>query len=58
MRLVLFGVLLISLSALGQPAQKPDAKAFVGAVTDRVAPLAKAMALNYWEATATGKQEL
>lgn len=58
MRLIFFGVLLISLSVAGQSGPKPDAKAFVSSITDRIAPLAKAMALNYWEATASGKQEL
>ena len=58
MRYLLFGILLIALVVSGDQGRKPDAQAFVDAVTAQVAPLSKAMALNYWEATATGKQEL
>jgi peptidyl-dipeptidase A len=48
----------MSCLAAAQATQRPDPRAFVAAVTERVSPLAKAMALNYWEATATGRQDL
>ena len=58
MRNNLTGILLMASFVLGDPGKKVDAQVFINDLTARISPIAKGMALNYWEATATGKKEL
>jgi peptidyl-dipeptidase A len=58
MRLLCIGVLCVSFTIMAQEGKAPDAQGFIDGLAGRVAPLSKALALNYWAATATGNDAL